>query len=330
MIDSNTSNKIRNLQLILAIVVIVSHTSNYTIYTSLGRTPLYFIELLFEKGKFANMCFFSLSAFLFYQNFDFAILKEKLKKRVSSLLIPYLIWNLIGYAFYVVLHFCFSKYINRQPPELGVLSIFKQALVGEYNITWFLRYLMVYNILSPLFYYVAKRSYVLGLCELGILLAVGSASQNAILLYGTDYVLGMLLALFCKDDVTRRYNKKEIIWATEFFIFTLILLTFFHGSELKWFAVITGWVCVVSCWISLDFLNKYCFSIAKYSFLFYVAHTFILESIEKVMLITFGDTLWGGVIDYFLSPVLTIIVLICMGSLLSRYKKVWSILVGKR
>ena len=52
----------------------------------------------------------------------------------------------------------------------------------------------------------------------------------------------------------------------------------------------------------------------KYSFVMFVSHSMILEPIEKVILLLFGNNVIGAAIDYFVAPLLTtlIICFICL------------------
>lgn len=112
--------------------------------------------------------FFFFSGYLFFQNvksFDFDVFKQKLSRRVKSLLIPYLFWNIfvvviIGAgqmlapslftgAFKRVVDFTVNDW----------LSIFYCALGSTQPIAyqlWFLRNLMVMILLTPLIYYLCK------------------------------------------------------------------------------------------------------------------------------------------------------------------------------
>lgn len=68
-------------------------------------------------GRFSVPMFFIISGYLFFRNgvFDTSIYIAKLRSRVNTLLIPYLLWNLIGFIYFVIKHYpppmcCFSGY----------------------------------------------------------------------------------------------------------------------------------------------------------------------------------------------------------------------------
>lgn len=106
-------------------------------------------------GRIAVPLFFIISGYLFFQKFDgsFGAYKSKIKKRFSSLLIPYILWNLLAFFFYWsigVAHssdflssFWVVNYHSGHSPADGPL--------------WFLRTLILLLPLSPLIYIVNKR-----------------------------------------------------------------------------------------------------------------------------------------------------------------------------
>ena len=114
--------------------------------------------------------FFLVSGFLFFQKYDgsWATYKEKLSRRVKTLLIPFLIWNFATYLVYFAgesipatkVYFA-TKY---WPPIRSFTALdYANAFFGftvkfpmSYQF-WFIRDLMVMVVLSPLIYLLLKR-----------------------------------------------------------------------------------------------------------------------------------------------------------------------------
>lgn len=86
----------------LAVFVIMQHHNQMN--ELIGDTPYnadtilyYFLKIL---PKCAVPCFYIISGFFYFYNvtdFNFQSYKRKLKKRITSLVIPYILWNLITY-----------------------------------------------------------------------------------------------------------------------------------------------------------------------------------------------------------------------------------------
>lgn len=58
-------------------------------------------------GRFSVPMFFIISGFLFFRSgiFNKGTYMAKLRSRVKTLLIPYLLWNLIGFLYFVIKHY---------------------------------------------------------------------------------------------------------------------------------------------------------------------------------------------------------------------------------
>ena len=92
--DDLLSKTIQFLRLPLIVGVVFIHTLN----DSYGQFPVYDWTRYLVNDELAHIAvplFFFMSGFLFFYrtDFSFATYKQKLIKRVHSLLIPYLLWN---------------------------------------------------------------------------------------------------------------------------------------------------------------------------------------------------------------------------------------------
>ena len=89
------SDKLTILYTILIIMVVYIHSR----YIEAEQYPLAnFLQILTGKGvcRIANSLFFCISGYLFARNTeDINSIWKKLKKRVRTLIIPYLLWNVI-------------------------------------------------------------------------------------------------------------------------------------------------------------------------------------------------------------------------------------------
>lgn len=105
--------------------------------------------------------FFTLSGFLFFINFHAStgqdFFKKKIQKRISSLLIPYLIANAI--TLFMVLPLKIIGVSQSFLESLDFLSIIKCLTIDPIDSPlWFIRDLMFTVLLSPLLYHLLKRT----------------------------------------------------------------------------------------------------------------------------------------------------------------------------
>lgn len=171
-VDQLQSSVISFLRFPLIVAVVLIHSRN------MGGIPLVdsndidtytYVNFLISEiiAKVAVPLFFFISGFLFFKGvFNAGSYKRKLKKRCSSLLIPYIFWNLAV----VALFYLFQTFMP------GMTSG-RTKLIIDYNLYdwirvfwdsyfgmpmcfqfWFIRDLMIIMLFSPLIYFAIKYS----------------------------------------------------------------------------------------------------------------------------------------------------------------------------
>lgn len=147
--------------------------------------------------------FFLISGFLFFRGlseggFTRAVYERKLRSRVKTLFIPYLFWNVLCLLVFLAKHYLFGF------PGLGILTPdgvhFGRLLLGFIYVPeagnipyafafWFIRNLMIFSLLSPIIYLIARRWWSLLLfCSLFLVEGVN--------MYGVNwFALGAAFAL---------------------------------------------------------------------------------------------------------------------------------------
>lgn len=103
-------------------------------------------------GQTAVPGFFSMSGYLFFRNAgeneSISFFTAKWKKRIRSLILPFLIWNLIYYVIYILTG---RASVN---VSLAISSIF----LNRYNpVFWYLRELIILTFLTPAIYLFTKK-----------------------------------------------------------------------------------------------------------------------------------------------------------------------------
>lgn len=139
---------------------------------------------LFLSQIVARICvplFFLISGFLFFYKkkiHDFSFFKNQWHKRIFSLLIPYILWNI--FALLIVLAKCYGP-LSELFPRLSAnplnfmdciqafwsfrpeesLNIYEPATGPINTPLWYIRDLMMMCLVSPLIYYILKQKYSL-------------------------------------------------------------------------------------------------------------------------------------------------------------------------
>lgn len=121
-------------------------------------------------------CFFIISGFLFFRNvesFTLAVYKGKLRRRFNTLFIPYMVWCVICFVLMYLRHryrgfpglgiFIDDGGVNWLNFVRGFWAIPEYADCPYAYAFWFIRNLMVFSILSPVVYLIARKWWTMAL-----------------------------------------------------------------------------------------------------------------------------------------------------------------------
>lgn len=182
--DDVLSKTITFLRFPLIAAVVFIHTNltnvriNKVLLVEIGQFPLHDIlhhVMTDELARIAVPLFFFISGFLFFYRteFSFSMYGAKLKKRFSTLLVPYVFWNVVVFLTEL---FLFSLHSGRNQLIAGYnwfdwLNLFWNHHSGMpicYPL-WFIRDLMLIILCSPIVYYFIKYCKMYGVMVLGVL-----------------------------------------------------------------------------------------------------------------------------------------------------------------
>lgn len=163
---SNISKIITSLKTIAAIMVVYVHS--YSVFGSVGSSwaDLPFIEIVFLKClrlifDMSVPIFYIISAYLLFRKpYTW---KDNIRKKIRSLAVPYIIWNLFWFLIYNIksiitgdLVLTFSTGVNS---ILGIPFGPGSTYCAQ---TWFIRDLFLMNLMSPLFAVIFRKFPVCG------------------------------------------------------------------------------------------------------------------------------------------------------------------------
>lgn len=123
------------------------------------------------------MCpvFFMISGYLFFRTYSPSKAKMKIVSRMRTLLIPYLIWNTL-YALFII-GLTRLGLIHNSTIDGDIGGILLQLINAEFSPLWFVKYLMVFSLIAPFFYYLLRRK-IVGIITIFIMVIL-----NAFLLF---------------------------------------------------------------------------------------------------------------------------------------------------
>ena len=363
MNESLLSRTISFLRFPLIVGVVFIH-SNMLVVNIQGTIIRYdkwpfvaFVMNLFSS-VLADVCvplFFFISGFLlfYYSAFSKEEYLTKIKKRVYSLLVPYLIWNFI--AFIILLIQVHPKVISFFPLlkdyRVDIISFMSSfwvtnlpvAMSGPANPIntplWFVRDLMVLVVFSPIIWWLIKKTGIFVVILLGIVwfFTLGESVGFPGLCHQSLFFfpLGAFFGIRHLDFVTL---AKKMRWTP--YIYAIIAImdaltkdTPFSGL-LHHFEILIGMITFVYL-VSL-FLEKgkihVCSFLAGASFFVYALHNLFLGKMMKVVLMVVKpESQILVLLIYFLMPTITILLCLVLYKALCRFSPtVSSVVIGGR
>jgi surface polysaccharide O-acyltransferase-like enzyme len=346
------SRKLKIISFLLIVMVVVLHAHNLK-----GNSDAlnFYVQNLISGG-FTKLCvvlFFLISGYLLVVNIteaNTATFRRKIKSRVRSVLIPYLLWSFIGIGIFFVLQ---SLPFTR--------SFFNSGLIRESSITdllytwllkplpyqlWFLRHLFVLVLLSPLLYWIVRYTNIFALLLIAVLLLNLVRIPDNQLLSNTSlasFSLGMWFGLHGQQFVLRRYPMM-VSWSA--IVWTLLVVGRVVFESETWLSIpfwrpllltLEYGIGILAIWSGYDFLNRNKVNYSplpaylSFAFFLYLAHEPLLTIFKKILLKVLGSGSLGQLLTYFAAPTLVILLCIGAGMLLKRsLPKVYAVLTGGR
>lgn len=343
------SDKIKVISVIAIIMVIYIHT-----YYTEGENYASFMFIQRLMGGtgisgIANPLFYFTSGYLFFLSIkSIKGCIPKIKKRIRTLLIPYLLANTIAFLLYATL-----DGISRLQPSLygiinfHILDWFQQDVITILkNIywepvafqLWFLKDMLIFVLFTPIIFlilnYVAQKKW-----STYLTIAILLASYFFTSIHVIWMAVGGIISLSRNIDissavVTKGRNSAMYVCGVVFLIFiTLNALGIynlkFHGYAL--FGVITAWILydkIIGGRILCT--NTKLAEVCSYSFFIYLIHEPTLLIFKKIPLLLSSNEL--ALTIYFLTiPIIFVSIMFILGHALRKYiPKAFSIYTGGR
>lgn len=346
-ISTRFSRKVTIVSFILSIGVMYIHAKNLAYYDfgdALG-TPIYVLNQIFSEtfGRVAVPFFFLQSGYWMFRYDIFErksdVLKRKLKKKVVSLGIPYLLWNMFGFLVFVILTRLpgMPFRVNEgQIVDITWNNIFKGIFLHEYYFpSWFMQDLIVLTVFSPVLVILLRKQY-LTYVTIAILLVLSLLYINTPVCQTSSlllFVVGGALSVYHKEywESPNRSQRETLVYIALFII----------GAAVRWLSVpflSTFFVAVspILFWKSCDLLGTMkvfdheTFWFCKQSFFIYCAHIIPVEAMSSI-LSRINNTMAWSCFSYIITPPVVLVLLYVAARILSkRLAIVYRLLCGNR
>lgn len=331
-LEVRQSSVVKAMRFPLIVLVLIAHSAGVAVESlhwpldGTGRF-IFFSEMISRHLCPIGVCwFYVFSGYFFFRNlgkeaFDREWIIQKWEKRIRSLLLPFIIWNLIA----VSLSLCIAKIysiIDIHPSSDPITLVLQGPLywfiTGPADFPlYFLRDLMIMSLGAPLIYFVEKKAPVLSMVLL--VLFYLSAWTPAIPHYRSVFFfsLGAWAGIHKRNILA--FCRKAKIPAAVLAALLLPLSTCLIGHPIHElarrlffpFGMITM-MNLCDSWIDKERIFLVLKSLSSSVFFIFAAHEiFILGWTKGILQRVFGDSLLGMWIRYMIVPI--VVLFICLG-----------------
>lgn len=291
--------------------------------------------------------FFLFSGYFFFRKMEkwsSNFYGNQLRKRIKTLLIPYLLWNSIAILAALAVGALFSILqitSNNEPNILQTHTLFELFYLLPVNFPlWYVRDLLWMSLLSPLFYLLHRYTRFYGLIALYIIHLSGFSinypgfSPNSFMYFG----LGSYLGFYRKNILS--YFVKYQNFIIILFAILLPVITYFNGAEFHKLLIrlyvpigIAGALSVINIIINNEKILKLLRKLSPTAFFIYAAHLIYILPWLKGAFHRIAPQLSQVemLLLYLIIPIIaTIIILIIFYLLKKITPKLLALLVGGR
>lgn len=297
-----------------------------------------FIEYLFAQTlcRWPAATLFAISGFLFFRNLaphwpDYA---RKFRRRVRTIVVPFLLWSVLGLALYLTLQALpgSERYFSKD--FLGQLSV--GHLLGKLLWTpvayplWFLQTLIICIAITPLLYWPVRWLRWLAVVPFATLWMLNSPTTNWNDWKGlTFFTFGAVLALELRRGsrvVPPAWVGRLLppLWVASCVVFTALLRD--DGSA--WAHTLhKALMCsaVAAVWLGYETYleplkdRRLVVALIPFSFMIFVAQEPLLTIFKRVCLRAFGSSDAAMLAVFFIAPLITLVLVVGAAALLRRY-----------
>ncbi|WP_162426484.1 acyltransferase family protein [Pontibacter pudoricolor] len=343
-IDKQLSFKIRLLSLVSMILVVYVHAYTLDLNGYAGALTEHknyntFIQDFISHGvaRVATPLFFTVSGFLFFIGFKpkAAVILQKINKRISSLLIPFLLWSAFGIGLYYVLQL-FPPITPYFPNRIIRDMSFEQLLTTlvlhpiPYQL-WFLRDLMILALVAPAVWLFVKYLQENFLALLAVTwfadLDFGIFVSESLLFFSLGCYLKLNPDLVAKLKTNYNFLPVLLGWLG-LLIFKTELSFLGYDNQLVLMllhklAIVTGfvatWQCINRVVDKTRIVNRKWLFSAVSPFFIYAFHEPLLTICKKgLLLILYSGTDITSLLVYLFAPIVVILASIMAGEILRR------------
>ena len=294
--------------------------------------------------QFAVPMFFMMSGISFFKDYDNKKYLTKIKARLFTLVIPYLLWNTIWMIWEIFNSYSFiAKFSTANVPyPLTLTSILKGIFFYGCNIPfWFIFDLIVFSFAAPLVFLIIKNTYIgiISIIILSIVSLFGIHLPMDVFYYPMSivfYLMGALVGYHFFDFASKK-SSKPIQIASFIFLAAYILAKNIVPQEIHVDNYLTQTVvytlAAFSLWNVADIFIEQIKPKAIYrrSFAVYAMHLPVAIVVLKIFSFCTPQTEWLEFPKFIIMVILTLAIINFVCAFLEKFApKIYATLMGNR
>lgn len=307
---SINAKKLKIFEFMMSVLVILVHSlSNVTFLKDVITTYIQPISVV---------PFFIISGFLFFRNiYSTQDVVRKISTRIHTLLIPYILWNLIYYIIYVV---C------RKSVYFRIDDMLDAVLTYIYNPTfWFLYQLIILTLITPLIFYLLKDKKVakVTFIAVAVLILIGGdvpyINEDAFVYYFFGAYIARYRSQWFYDIKKRHVSLYSLVLAIGAYFVCIALFKLSVYSMYIYNLGILMTICQRICvaivlYTGIDYVCRYnkVMPYMEHNFFTYAIHYIIIRfinSVTKMFTIFHMDVMMQNIIELIVFLVAPIVVI---------------------
>ena len=293
--------------------------------------------------KFAVPMFFMMSGITFFKDYNNKKYSAKIKSRLFTLVIPFLLWNTIWMLWEIFTsHSFIAQFSESGPYPLTITSILKGIFFYNCNIPfWYIFDLIIFSFAAPLVFLVIKNRYVgiVSIIGLSIVSLYGIYLPEAvfynpmsIVFYLTGAVIGYHFFDFASKKSSKTMQITSLIFLLAYIVAKNIAPREIHIDNYLTQTIVYT-LAAFSLWNIADmFVEKIKpRAIYRRSFAIYAMHLPIAIAILKVLTFCTPHNEWLEIPKFIIMIVLTLVVINLVCAFLEKFApKINATLMGNR
>ena len=312
---------------------------------SVAAVVNYKVSYFFSESitRFAVPMFFVLSGISFFKDYNNRKYIAKMKSRVFTLVIPYLLWNTIWMLWEIFTsHSFLSKFSEGEPFPLTATSILKGIFFYGCNVPfWFVFDLILFSFAAPLVFLLVKNKYV-GMVSVAVLSVVSLFGIHLPMkvfyhpMAIVFYLLGAVIGYHFFGFACRKSSKPMQV-SSALFLLIYILAKNMVPRDMhvdNYFVQTLVYILAAfALWNVTDIFAERIKPRAMYrrSFAVYAMHLPVAIAILKVFSLCLPQNEWLEIPKFILMVVLTLAIINFVCAFLEKLApKIYALLMGKR